>query len=134
MTRSPKDPQHRNTQRSLKIYIYRHKQRQMSRTERKKQSKENSYKADVTGREFGRERVEKKALVFASELISSMDLNVAFKAQSSLISTTYQCSWSFLTHITLYLHLSLFTYTKLPIKRRKQKFPFGFLENIRGVL
>jgi len=44
--------------------------------------------------------------VFASEFISSMNLNVTFSAESSFISTTYKRGRSFLTHITLYLHIS----------------------------
>lgn len=64
-----------------------------------------TYKADVAWRELGGERIKKEALVFASELIGCVNLNVATSAQSSLIGTTYQCSRSFLTYITLYLHL-----------------------------
>lgn len=91
-----------------------------------------SYKTDVAWRELGGERVKNKALLFASELIGCVNLNIAVSTESSLIGTTYQCSWIFLTYITLYLRHSLFHFTKLPKKRKikgkNKAFLFWFLE------
>lgn len=64
-----------------------------------------TYLAYIATREFGGERVEMKTLVLASELVSGVNLDVAFRAQSSFVGTTYHRRRSFLTHITLYLHL-----------------------------
>ncbi|KAG2311936.1 hypothetical protein Bca52824_023493 [Brassica carinata] len=48
-----------------------------------------SYMADITRRELGGERVEKKSLVFAGEFMGSVNLNVPL-ATKQPHRTTYQ--------------------------------------------
>lgn len=64
-----------------------------------------TYLTNITTRELVGEALKKKPLMFASKLVSSMNLDVAFRAQCRLIGAANHRRRSFLTHITLNLHL-----------------------------